>query len=458
MTDRAPYDALTGTPRVSGGAPESNSHAAREPSVGDPGEPPGCARSALGGEDPDRVAGQTSGSDGWAALDWGASRPAPCNTSGQEGALVSLTGYCPTSRNHAESDSERQTEYEVQERLLWEYETRALLRPHAADQRIGGCGARVYTDPFIVTREFASGARRAHWSGIVLCNRMGCPVCGRLRAQRFGQQVQRTLGAGGLWQHVVMTVSHTIDDSWESIYERLLEGVRSLTRGTCGRAIMPIVEATIRATEATWSFFRGWHVHFHVLWRLRRELQPGEKELVNKQWAAETGADLEQGIYWGGLFDCSKSSESEQAAKYVSKMSLELAGYAKKASPTHWHIYEIYDKAAKGDIRFIDLVQQYQRATKGKRLYQFDRRAARIRDAAPQLPELVVTAEWRTPVYREEFAGLSRIERYGRDRLATYLPLEIAMTARGDPAGDVDEQINLLLQSYDSFRYGQVAS
>lgn len=449
MTLRTTNNAFFGTPRLSGVGPDRNSRVAGEPSVGDPGEPPGCARSALGGTSQNRDARQACSSDGWAALDWGASRTAACNTSGQEGALGSLTGYCPTRINPAGSDSERQTD------LAWEYEVRALLRPHAVDQRIGGCGARVYTDPFIVTREFASGARRAHWGGIVLCNRVGCPVCGRLRVQRFGQQVQRTLAAGGVWQHVVLTVSHTIGDSWGSIYERLLEGVRSLTRGTCGRTIMPIVEATIRATEATWSFVRGWHVHFHVLWRLRRPLLPSEKQLVNEQWAAETGASVEQGVYWGRTFDCSRSSEAKDAADYVSKLAFELAGHAKKPSPTHWHMYEIYDRAAKGDMRFVELVQQHQRATKGRRLYQFDRRAARIRDAAPQLPELVVTAEWSTPVYREEFAGLSRAERYGRDRLATYLPLEVAMTARGDPANDIDDAIASLLQAHDSFRYGR---
>lgn len=378
---------------------------------------------------------------------------------GTDGALGSLTGYCPDSGNNADFEfgpddglaPEARASVSGLAGLAREFEVRSSLRPYVADPRIAICGARVYGDPEIVTREYESGDRRSHWRGVILCNRAGCPVCGAIRARRFAERIRRTLGAGGIWQHVVLTVPHSAGDAWSAVYARLLAGVRELSHGTCGQIVMrDVVSATIRATESTWSVRSGWHVHCHLLWALRRPLIWAEKSLVAEHWALRTGASIDRGVRFGRLFDCSRAIEQEQAAKYVSKLACEIAGAGKHAHSEHWQLSELYERAATGDRRYIDLVVEYQSATKGRRIYQFDRRARQLHDAASELPELVVTAEWRTAVWREEFAGLSRVERYRGERLAIYLPLEAAATARGDPADDVLETIASLLSAYDS--------
>jgi len=328
-------------------------------------------------------------------------------------------------------------------RLASSYELRAHLRPYAVDDRIRKCGSVVYTDPQLITVEWEDGSRSARWSGIVLCNRAGCPVCGAARARRFHDQLLRTLGSGGLWQHVILTVPHTPADSWSDVYERLLAGVRGLSHGQAGRIVMRDVQATVRATETTWSVRSGWHVHLHVLWRLPRRLLDEERAVVAAQWAATTGAHLEHGCRFGLTADCDQPDVRQQFAAYLAKLAHEMSGTAKVAHPEHWTLGELYQRATE-DEQFVPLVRAYQRETKGRRLYQLDRRAQQLHDSAPEFPARVVVRSWTCPVDRQEYRSLSRRERAG-DALALYLPLEAAVRARGDPLDEVEDTVYSLL-------------
>lgn len=333
--------------------------------------------------------------------------------------------------------------------LLSQYSIRSALRPHAANERIGICGARVYGDPQIVTRLYQTGDRSAHWRGVILCGRSGCPVCGELKARKFGDQVRRTLGGGGLWQHVILTIPHGRGDSWAATYGRLLDALQQLTKGQHGRLVMRgLVEATIRATETTHGK-HGWHTHFHMLWKVRRELTEDEKFVSVRTWMQNTKASEERGLVFGKLFDCATPEGQAKAAAYVSKAAYEMSGAHKEAKGSNRTLGQVYGDAAKGDRASIALVQEYQKATKARRLYQLDKRAKKIHDEAPELPETVVVQEWTTDVDRAEFSALSRIERSGRDRLAIYLPLETAITSRGPPSAEVMETIDSLLRAYD---------
>lgn len=330
------------------------------------------------------------------------------------------------------------------------YALRTQLRRHAADKRIAVCGTRVFGDPVVVTQELGSGERRAHWKGVILCNRVGCSVCGAVRARRFGERVQRMLQAGGDWQHVIFTVPHSRRDAWGDVFERLLQGLRDLSKGTSGYVLKTVVKATARATEDTWGMRAGWHVHFHVLWQLGRPLLEAERQLLGERWAQVTGAHAEYGMRFGACFNCDQADQRAKAARYVSKLAAELSGTAKQAHPEHFSLGDIMRRAAAGDPRFVALLREYQTAAKGRRLYQLDRRARQLHDAAPELPELTVLREWHTSVDRAEFSGLSRAERYGGEPLAVFLPLEVATRTRGDPSDDVADVVGALLQAFDS--------
>lgn len=323
-------------------------------------------------------------------------------------------------------------------RLSGSFELRARLRSRAADERIGKCGRVVHSDPCVVTEETADGERTARWTGICLCNRAGCPVCGAVKARRFHEQTLRALSMGGIWQHAILTVPHSPEDSWQAVYERLLDGLRALSKGEPGRIVMTTIEASIRATETTWSVRSGWHVHLHVLWRVRRRLLPEEQAIVAREWSATTGAHPIHGCRFGMCVDANHEPSRRMAASYLTKIAAEMAGVAKDAHGEHWSLGELYQRAATEGLG-LDLVQQYQRETKGRRLYQLDRRAARLRDAAPEIEKPEIVATWVTEVDRRDFSKLAKAER--ADPLAIYLPLEVAARSRGDPSDAIDEHV-----------------
>jgi hypothetical protein len=370
----------------------------------------------------------------------------PSDSLGTGAALGSITGYCPNRMFTAAAIEP--TDPGASRRLVRlssGYELRARLRRYAADGRIAKCGRVVHTDPAIVTEETASGTRRARWTGICLCQRAGCPVCAARKARKLHDQVLRMLGSGGTWQHVIVTVPHKPGETWTEVYERCLTGVRRLSHGTAGRIVGGVVEATVRATETTWSVRSGWHVHCHLLWRLRRSLLPEERRICQREWAAATGAHIEHGLRFGAAFSTLTEESRRIAATYLSKLAFELSGTAKAAHGEHWTLGEVYERAATGEARYVALVQEYQRSTRGKRLYQLDRRASGMRDAAPELPEDTIVASWTTQVDREEFRDLAAAERSG-DPVALYLPLEVAALSRGDPWEDVEQAILALVR------------
>ncbi len=319
------------------------------------------------------------------------------------------------------------------ERLLSSYRVRAELRRHATSPRIAKCGRVVHEDPTVVTELLSSGERQARWTGVVTCQRTGCPVCEAAKAVKLSRVVRRLLGVGGTWQHVAFTVPHEAGEAWGRVYQRALDGIRGLSHGVVGRVLRPLVLATVRATETTWSARNGWHVHAHVLWKLARPLTESERETVVAAWGEHTGAN-EHGVRFGRTYYAHTAGD---AGQYLAKLALEIAGVRKRAHGEHWTLGDLYQRAARGER--VDLIQHYQRETRGKRLYQLDKRAKRLHDGAPPLADQLVVERWVTPIERQHFSRLSRAE-YG-DPIAIYLPLETAIRCRGDPSNDVEDAI-----------------
>lgn len=362
--------------------------------------------------------------------------PAPGCDGGRDAALGRLPGYRPDGENAAA----RAPGSSRVERLLTSYRVRALLRRHATSPRIAKCGRVVHEDPTVVTELLANGERQARWTGVVTCQRTGCPVCEAAKARKLGRAVRRMLGSGGVWQHVALTVPHETGEAWGTVYQRLLDGIRGLSHGRVGRVLRPLALATLRATETTWSHRSGWHVHAHVMWGLARPLTAEEREIIAFAWAGLTEASVEHGVHFGRTYHAAIAGD---AGTYLEKLALEIAGAGKTAHGEHWSLGDLYQRAARGERP--DLIQHYQRETRGKRLYQLDKRAKRLHDAAPELPDQVVVETWVTPIERHHFAALSRAE-YG-DPIAIYLPLEVAIQCQGDPSIDVEDQVFELIRA-----------
>ena len=124
----------------------------------------------------------------------------------------------------------------------------------------------------------------------------------------------------------------------------------------------------------------GWHPHCHVLIRSkdwtqteRAALLDAYKTAVRATLGNECLPDDVHAVHWSEPFDAKDAGER---GRYLSKLAFEVSGLGekrgKRGSLSAW---QVCDRAAKGDQKYLRLWQEYYAATKGKRAYELDERA-----------------------------------------------------------------------------------
>jgi Replication protein len=105
-----------------------------------------------------------------------------------------------------------------------------------------------------------------------------CPTCGYTARWRQAAQLERRLrgwtAQGGAVALLTLTQSHCLDDDLTVLWDRMEDGWAALVRGSGLTADKQAhgVRGYVRITEVVHSPATGWHVHFHVILLLDREL------------------------------------------------------------------------------------------------------------------------------------------------------------------------------------------
>lgn len=265
------------------------------------------------------------------------------------------------------------------------YALRAKTRWLTSSSRERGCGywpvTHVEDDPYIeVKRE--KGQAVARWCGLLQCGHIWtCPVCSqKKRAQRARLFDAAIRGLGGRWQMVTVTLRHRNGMSLRALHGGLMKAWRRARQGgRVQRIWSDLVTASARAVEMPHGE-NGWHVHLHVVLRTQEWSDDDREALLSAYRAAirrELGVacipDDEHALFWSDPFD---GSDEHERGSYLSKLSLEVSGFAKvgkRGSVTHW---EIARRAGEGDQAALRLWHEYYEATKGRRCFELDERAA----------------------------------------------------------------------------------
>ena len=107
-----------------------------------------------------------------------------------------------------------------------------------------------------------------------------CPTCGhtawRKEAAKLKRRLRRWTAHGGAAALLTLTQSHCNSDGLAQLWSRLDAGWAALVTGSGWTADKQIhgVRGYVRITEVVHSPVTGWHVHFHVILFLERELDP----------------------------------------------------------------------------------------------------------------------------------------------------------------------------------------
>ena len=105
-----------------------------------------------------------------------------------------------------------------------------------------------------------------------------CPTCGHVASRRAAAQLKRRLLGWTAQGHAVafltLTQGHDSSDRLVALWDRLEHGWAALVRGSGWTADKRAhgVRGYVRITEVVHSAATGWHVHFHVILLLDREL------------------------------------------------------------------------------------------------------------------------------------------------------------------------------------------
>lgn len=333
------------------------------------------------------------------------------------------------------------------------YSLRAAARCVQPETRIQRCGLDVIlprSEPLaaVEVREARDGSRAAWWRGVARCHRIACPVCAaqraRSRARRVWSAVQADVRSSPdqRWQMITLTVPHSRADALADTLGGLVTAWREVRRTRKVRDIFDReVTATIRAIEVTWSSANGWHPHVHLL--VRGALDAAAVEVLRDEWCRRTGAERAIGVH---ASTARKASEVD--GRYISKLSAEVGGEGKcSADRTHWRILRRAAETAgtREGGTWRARWAEYASATKGRRMFEADERAVRLAQSCPP-PEDDVLRSWTIGVWREELRLLGRLEL--RDREA-YTYLVLRATTRGDPAVEVQREVDAILAGDD---------
>jgi hypothetical protein len=260
------------------------------------------------------------------------------------------------------------------------YVLRSGARFVSPSRRERGCGIlpveRATEHPWIQLHT-ERGVRRARWHGLMACGHVWtCPVCSSAkRSKRVETLSAAVRGMRGRWQMLTITLRHRQGMRLKDLLRGMMAAWRKCRQGgRIQRVWTARVTASARATEITFGD-NGWHPHLHVLLRTSA-WDEDETDALRVRWQEAIRAELgehctpndERALWWSSPFE---GERSEGLERYIGKLALEVGGFGKDRS--HWSVLQ---RAAAGDSGAHLLWLEFFEATRGRRAFELDDRAA----------------------------------------------------------------------------------
>lgn len=260
----------------------------------------------------------------------------------------------------------------------------------------------------------ASGdGSRVGFGGLSTCGSVwACPVCAaKISARRrdeVAELVAHAQAEGAEVSMLTLTMRHHHGQQLEALWDALAYAWSRLTSGRAWQQFeaQAGIIGYIKSTEITYSNTNGWHVHLHVLVVTSRSIYipiacqraqgrarnpyPIEyrlpKDIIAERWEKALKAKGVEVIPERGGVDWDVASDAEKLANYVTKFGnkasasdrisaeMTLGQYKKarkNASRTLWQVLE--DAVATGDMDDIEVWQEYERVSRGRRAMTWSR-------------------------------------------------------------------------------------
>lgn len=314
------------------------------------------------------------------------------------------------------------------------------------------------------TVQVMSDGDKSWVSGVESCNNVwGCPVCAtHIQAERAGlidYAIDRWIAYGANRKGppnaraylLTLTIRHAISHKLKQTSQLVADAWTLMFAGREGQKARRLLKLAhfVRALEPTYGL-NGWHPHLHCILLTAGELTDEQLKYLQERWTECVHKASLDGEGFHREFAPNDSHGvkireiyQSRDGRYVSKLFLELTSYATKEGNegqlTWWQVAE---RAADGDERFIRVWKDAQSALFGRRQLTWSQGSADyfgIKDLVEEDIEHSdgVKAENVQDVYRLEIPGKVWDEAWRRDRyfLSTLLPSVTAAVKSGDWGG-----------------------
>ena len=216
---------------------------------------------------------------------------------------------------------------------------------------------------------------KAFYNGLLVCGSVWhCPICAAKISERRKLELNQAFDThknnGGKIAHLVLTFSHSRDDSLSLILDKFLKAITKFRSGKRYDSLSKKLGmiGSIRVFEVTYSDSNGFHPHVHIaiLYNKKCSLKRVEAEMTELWLNAcnKFGLTGKEGI-------ALRLQNGDNADDYLSKWSLESElskSHIKKGKDNSLTPFDFLRKYRETeDKRYLALFKEYADTFKGKR-------------------------------------------------------------------------------------------
>jgi hypothetical protein len=213
---------------------------------------------------------------------------------------------------------------------------------------------------------------KAHLKGAMRCGSAWiCPVCGSKiavgRRVEIEEGIAKAKAKGFKMYLLTLTARHSRDDTLSDLMSNSKKALRRMRQNRPWKRFSAKYgfQGHIDATEITWGFSNGWHVHFHMIYLASEGIDTDQAEneiydLWSKALAkVKMDCDRDHGVM--------VQPANEKAASYMTKwgLSLEITSREKEGREGNYSPFQLLDLFDRGYKWAGYLFQEYADATKG---------------------------------------------------------------------------------------------
>jgi len=296
-----------------------------------------------------------------------------------------------------------------------------VAREMLPDHRVGNCFRKMIPGVDHVKILHNEKHNRAHYGNLMVCGSIWlCAVCAsKISERRKNELIQGVNNHQGGLAMVTFTLRHSAGDSLKNNLDILNTSYKKLTAGRWFQNFKSKwgIIGSVSNLEITYGK-NGWHPHKHLLYFFRSNISVLDLEFIRQELTIRYLNLLEK-LGGSGLdrvaVDIQEAkTEKQKFAEYMAKVNKKPWGIEAEMTKSHvkyspgggLSYWELLSLANTGEYKYIKLVREYAKVTKGKQSLVYTKGLRKKLDIGNQETDLELAEK-----IEEESIELARIAR-----------------------------------------------